>query len=109
MYILNASIKAKGNPMSQSFFITFNAQATVEQEIVILKDAKGEPIVSREELVKGLESGDFYTSLNHQENPYIIRILDGGSIQNVAVIRHSRICTEEESHYDDFELGDDEE
>jgi hypothetical protein len=74
-------LKQRGNSMSQSFFITFNAQATVEQEIVILKDAKGEPILSKEELVKGLESGVLYTSLNHQENPYIIRILDGGSIE----------------------------
>lgn len=108
MYILNASIKAKGNPMSQFFSIIFNAQATVEQEIIILKDAKGEPIVSREELVRGLESGTLYTSLNYQENPYIIRILDGGIIQNVAIIRHSRICTEGGSHYSDFELFDDE-
>jgi hypothetical protein len=81
MYILNVSIKAKGEFNESVFFITFNAQATVEQEIVILKDAKGEPILSKEELVKGLESGVLYTSLNHQENPYIIRILDGGSIE----------------------------
>ena len=90
--------------MSESFFITFNAQATIEQEIIVLKDGEGKPFVTPEELVQGLESGDFYTSLNHLENPYIIRILDGGSIQNIAVVISSRVCTEEESHYEDFEL-----
>jgi hypothetical protein len=94
--------------MNDSFFITFNAQVTVEQEIIILMH-NGKPIVSKEELVEGLEKNYFYTSLNHQQNPYIIRILEGGDIQNIAIIKNSRACTEEESHYNDFELTDDEE
>ena len=89
--------------MNDSFFITFNAQVTVEQEIIILMH-NGKPIVSKEELVEGLEKGEFYTSLNSKENPYIIRLLEGGSIQNIAVIKDSRVCTEEESKYEDFDI-----
>ena len=77
--------------MSESFFITFNAQATIEQEIIVLKDKDGNFLVTPEELVKGLEEGEFYTSLNHLHNPYIIRILDGGAIQNIAVVRKCHV------------------
>jgi hypothetical protein len=90
--------------MSSTFFMTFNAQATIEQEISIIVDANNIPLVSKEELVEGLEKGEFYTSLNSKENPYIIRLLEGGSIQNIAVIKDSRVCTEEESKYEDFDI-----
>lgn len=94
--------------MTEQVSITFTVNATAEQEVSILRDSNGDPVVTKEELVNGLKKGEFFTSMNIQANPYIIRILNDGYIQNIAVIEQSRICTEEETDYSDFILDDDE-